>query len=208
MPTSGAAVTVVVDRLSGVFGAALLALVACYLLWQQPVEAVKVLTVLGFSTLVIIGCIAFFAIIDWRWFDGLIHRIPRLHPVVHTVRHVHPSTRALLGSLAYSVAGQVVAGLAVLAIARSLGIVLQAPLLVCITGIILLVAMIPISLAGWGVREAAFIALLVPLGVPEENALVLGVFFGLANLTASLPGGVSMALGFAHVGNEVSRRLS
>jgi uncharacterized membrane protein YbhN (UPF0104 family) len=34
----------------------------------------------------------------------------------------------------------------------------------------MLVVMIPISLAGWGVREASFIALLTSLGVNSQDA--------------------------------------
>jgi uncharacterized membrane protein YbhN (UPF0104 family) len=70
-------------------------------------------------------------------------------------------------------------------------------MLISVTGIILLVSMIPISLAGWGIREAGFIALLVPMGVNSTSALALGVAFGFSQLLSSLPGGLSILIGLA-----------
>lgn len=52
----------------------------------------------------------------------------------------------------------------------------------------LLVALIPVSLGGWGVREGAFVVLLGFYGVAPEQGLIVSVLFGLALLVASLPG--------------------
>ena len=52
----------------------------------------------------------------------------------------------------------------------------------------LLVALIPVSLGGWGVREGAFVVLLGFYGVAPEQGLIVSVLFGLALLAASLPG--------------------
>ncbi len=94
-------------------------------------------------------------------------------------------------SLGYSIAGHCVCGIAVYAAARSLGIDLPLVLIVSVTAAVLLVLMIPISLGGWGIREASFITLLVPFGVNSQNALLIGILFGLMNLVSSLPGGLS-----------------
>jgi uncharacterized membrane protein YbhN (UPF0104 family) len=40
---------------------------------------------------------------------------------------------------------------------------------------------LPISLAGWGVREVSLVSLLGLLGVDREAALVLSVEFGIIN---------------------------
>jgi uncharacterized membrane protein YbhN (UPF0104 family) len=52
----------------------------------------------------------------------------------------------------------------------------------------LLVALLPISLGGWGIREGALIVLLSFYGITPEQALVVSTLFGLSLLTASLPG--------------------
>jgi len=51
-----------------------------------------------------------------------------------------------------------------------------------------LATLVPLSIGGWGVREGAMIALLAPLGVTHETALLFSVALGLAIMLASLPG--------------------
>lgn len=52
----------------------------------------------------------------------------------------------------------------------------------------LLVALVPISLGGWGIREGALIVLLSFYDVSPEQALVTSTLFGLSLLIASTPG--------------------
>jgi glycosyltransferase 2 family protein len=49
---------------------------------------------------------------------------------------------------------------------------------------------IPISIAGWGLREGLFVAGLGLIGVSRDVALVSSILFGLSSLAASLIGGV------------------
>ena len=60
---------------------------------------------------------------------------------------------------------------------------------------IVLVSTIPISIAGWGVREAVMITLLALVGVAEADAFVLSVLFGLLTFGLSLPGGIVWIIG-------------
>jgi uncharacterized membrane protein YbhN (UPF0104 family) len=53
-----------------------------------------------------------------------------------------------------------------------------------------LIANLPISIGGWGVRETAMIALLGLVGVPASAALILSIQLGLLTLAVSLPGGL------------------
>jgi hypothetical protein len=52
----------------------------------------------------------------------------------------------------------------------------------------LLVALVPVSLGGWGLREGAFVVLLGFYGVAPEQGLIISVLFGLALLVATAPG--------------------
>jgi uncharacterized protein (TIRG00374 family) len=54
----------------------------------------------------------------------------------------------------------------------------------------LVVAMIPISIGGWGLREGAFLGAFSLVGVMPGEAVALSVTFGLSSIFASLPGGL------------------
>ncbi len=66
----------------------------------------------------------------------------------------------------------------------TLSIVDSAVLFVVMVGI----ALIPVSVGGWGLRELAVVALLGGHGVAPERALLFSVCFGLAFVLAALPG--------------------
>lgn len=55
---------------------------------------------------------------------------------------------------------------------------------------IILVTTIPISIAGWGLREGAMVVGLGFLGIARDDAVALSVLFGLAQILISLPGGI------------------
>lgn len=53
--------------------------------------------------------------------------------------------------------------------------------------VVTVVTLVPVSVGGWGVREAAFVALLGLVGVPSHMALAFSVMFGFVGILASLP---------------------
>ena len=55
---------------------------------------------------------------------------------------------------------------------------------------VMLISMIPISFAGWGLRETAMILGLGVVGISAPDALAVSVAFGLSHLIVGLPGGV------------------
>lgn len=60
--------------------------------------------------------------------------------------------------------------------------------------VVFLVALIPLSFAGWGVREAGAIWLFEAIAIPKESALAMSISFGLLLLLAGLPGLLVWAL--------------
>jgi uncharacterized membrane protein YbhN (UPF0104 family) len=56
------------------------------------------------------------------------------------------------------------------------------------------VVLVPISIAGWGLRELAVISLLATYGVAPERALLFSVCFGLTLAVGSLPGALAWLL--------------
>ena len=49
-------------------------------------------------------------------------------------------------------------------------------------------AFLPVSVAGWGLREAVLVPALALLGLASESALALSILIGLVQLAAALPG--------------------
>jgi uncharacterized membrane protein YbhN (UPF0104 family) len=79
-----------------------------------------------------------------------------------------------------------VAGIVV--IARSLGVEAPFGAIAAIAVPVMLLAMLPISFAGWGVREAAMVTGLGVLQVPPSLAMATSIGFGFSMILASLPG--------------------
>jgi uncharacterized membrane protein YbhN (UPF0104 family) len=71
---------------------------------------------------------------------------------------------------------------------------------------IFLVAALPISIGGWGAREAATILAFGYAGVPREGALVLSVSLGLIYLVGALPGCVFLPAIFSPAGGRPRTR--
>jgi uncharacterized protein (TIRG00374 family) len=86
------------------------------------------------------------------------------------------------------VLGQLVAILAFFLVGRSVGAPLSFGDCAVTLAPGLLVALAPVSLGGWGVREGAFMVLLGFYDISPEQSLVVSVLFGLALLAAALPG--------------------
>ena len=74
----------------------------------------------------------------------------------------------------------------------AMGLSLDVTLLDCLVLVppVLLVMTLPISIAGWGVRETAMVAAFGLIGVPEGGAAVLGFLLGLVGVVTSAPGGL------------------
>lgn len=53
---------------------------------------------------------------------------------------------------------------------------------------VILLTILPISLAGWGIREGAMVGFFVLIGADKASVLSLSILYGLLALAASLPG--------------------
>jgi len=75
-------------------------------------------------------------------------------------------------------------------IGKALGVNLSLSIYVLLVPLVFLVALIPISFAGWGIRETGAIGLFSIVGVTAEEAFAMSLVFGLLLIVAGLPGGV------------------
>ncbi len=74
--------------------------------------------------------------------------------------------------------------------------------------ICLIVMALPMTPAGWGVGEAAFIYFLGPLGVGASSALALALVYRMAQLAVSLNGGICLALQRDRVSTQEVERFA
>lgn len=75
----------------------------------------------------------------------------------------------------------------------AIGLHIDVSFLVCVAliPICLLIATVPITFGGWGLREGIFVVAFSQAGVPSTDALALSVSFGLAGIAAALPGALA-----------------
>lgn len=103
--------------------------------------------------------------------------------------------RPLLASLALALLVHAVAVVAAALVARAYGVQDALALWFSIIPLSVVASSLPVSINGWGVREATIVALAAPLGVPAAEALLVSMTLGGLNMLASLPGAVLMLRG-------------
>jgi hypothetical protein len=95
--------------------------------------------------------------------------------------------------------GAATVGLTILAfmlVADSLGVDLPFGSWAVIVPPVTLIQLVPVSLAGWGVRELGFVIVLAGFGIPAEAALAASLLVGLCTLVVGLPGGLLWLTGW------------
>lgn len=109
--------------------------------------------------------------------------------------------RALVASgsappiLALSIAAHITLLLSIAAAARAYGIAVPLAAVMVLTPPAMVLAMLPLSIAGWGLRETGFVAVLALAGVSATDAALLGLTVGLLQLAQGLAGGLFWILG-------------
>jgi glycosyltransferase 2 family protein len=100
------------------------------------------------------------------------------------------SARCLTAIVALAMVGFVLLTAAFYCIAQGMGIETEFWKVSVMCSPVIFFASLPISMAGWGVREGLMVVALGYLGVPPDQSLALSIAYGLCILTISLPGAV------------------
>lgn len=188
MAPGPAIVTVIVDRVVSLLG--ILVLVAGGLPWllrAMPEGAART----GIVVLVAAG-VAGFAVValfaaDAPWLHRWRPARVLLAPWV-LLRRILLAPRRLAFALASSVAGTAGFCAVVFQLGRALGLELGLADCLLLFPPVMLATAIPISVAGWGLREGAMVVVLGYVHVAAADAFALSVLFGLVVIVASLPG--------------------
>ena len=108
----------------------------------------------------------------------------------HAARRAFATRAVLIPVTILSVIGHLISVVVFYMLAASLD--LGVTFLDCLVMVpsVLLLATVPVSVAGWGVREGAMVAAFGLLGVPAGGAAAASVLFGLGMAVTALPGGL------------------
>jgi len=179
---------VLLERVSGIIGLTLMVAAGTWYLWAALDDAWLRLVLLAALPATLGGTLLLMTLDripgrwrQWRPLGDFLRVSADLRRIVLEPRYAVP----LLG---LSLAGNALAALSVYAFTVGLGLPISAWACLALVPAAVLAMLIPISFAGWGLREAAMVVLFGYLGVAPDVALALSIAFGLALIVAALPG--------------------
>jgi uncharacterized membrane protein YbhN (UPF0104 family) len=186
-----ASYSVLIDRGVGLFALAVL-VVAC-LPWslklvREPVGSAALL-IIGFGS--IVGALIFTAFafgpkhIMNRWW--LTRHLAAVAAIVWRLC-LSPRPAALVALL--SIAIQFLTVTAAWSAARSINAPFEFALALFLIPPVMLIAAIPISIAGWGLREGAMIVAFAYAGLSQDDGLAVSILFGAASFIVGAFGGI------------------
>ncbi len=194
--------SVVMDRVTGLLGSCLIALVALVWNTNNGVNHVDLPNaLLATIALLSIGIPLGFLLLRWiNPFDYLESHIPRaanipfynkFEELAETVkRYPWP---VLLRALAISIPFTLILVLIQYSIARALDVDLPLSVFPLFVPIIAIINLLPIAFNGLGIREGVYLFLFVPIGVAPEEAIAMSLAFYFLRFGAGLVGGVLYA---------------
>lgn len=103
-------------------------------------------------------------------------------------RLVYKTPKRITQQLGLSVIIHLLAMIAIFGIGHSVGINEPMSTYLVIIPPAILLTVLPISFAGWGVREGALIVLFMMVGVDQTLVLAMSLLFGISLIIAALPG--------------------
>jgi uncharacterized protein (TIRG00374 family) len=183
--------SVLIDRLVGVLVLALLVIVC--LPWSfaliSDVTGRIALLVIGFGS--VSACLTFVALgfLRWRWLDRW-WLTRHLTAAASTARRAFSSSSSAPLIIGYSLLNHFMSVTAAWCLAKSVAAPLEWSQALLLVLPVLLIASIPLSIAGWGTRETAMVLAFGYAGLPESDGLIVSVLLGLTAFTAGLVGGL------------------
>lgn len=120
----------------------------------------------------------------------LLGRWPSLAGIASTGRHLFADSRAAGLALALGLAIHLLSVATFVLLFRGLDLPISPWLCLVVVPMVMLITMIPVSIAGWGLREGAMVVAFAGLDLPDSDILAASIAFGLMILAASLPGAV------------------
>lgn len=186
--------SVALERAVTVFG---LVLLVCL---TQPILMVRLPDLPGAWVFPMLLAVCVLGILTLATLDKLPQSLHRWR-LVRGVAVLAADTRKLFFHPGYSLATLVVAlighinlSMAVYVLAVGLGLDVHALDCLVLVPPVILIMTLPISIAGWGVRETAMVTAFGFVGIADSSTLVLSILFGIVTMLTALPGGLVFLL--------------
>lgn len=177
---------VFVDRVVGLVGLLVLNLLASLIFYgtfesdfSQLIIIIALAGIIGFSLLFQLHHLKFLANIKFlNLFVRLANRLNSLYA----------SRLLLIKHISISVIVHLFSVLTMYGLSLALGLDLSFQTLLIAVPPVFLLTIVPISLAGWGVREGAMIGIFMLVGADQTKVLAMSVLYGLLLILSALPG--------------------
>ncbi len=188
VPKEAAVGSVLLERIGGIVGLVVLTTLGVWYMGGKIDNEPLRLVLLAMLPLTFLGVAVLASL------DRMPKRWRRLPVLTELARLAVDSRRILFAPgtavplLLLSILSHALAAGAVYAFAQGLRLDLSIWDCLALFPAVILATMIPLSFAGWGIREGAMVALFAFAGIDADTALALSLAFGLAFLAASLPG--------------------
>ena len=190
LPLSAGINGVLLDRIVGLLGLLLVVLATQPLLYQRiddPMARIAFAVVLGLG---VVASIVLFSIASVpkglrRW--AIVRGVTQLSSAFRKMVR-RPSVGVSV--LGLSILGHVIIVSAIYAIVSGLDLPVGFVDCLVLVPAVMLLATVPISIAGWGVREGAMVTAFALVGASASGAVTVSILFGVTMIAIGLPGGV------------------
>ena len=177
---------VFIDRIIGLSGLLLLNLFALiFNMGLLPGQISTLLLLLTLLLLIVLISLLFVRNINILKKIKILAYLPRLS---QRYREVYSTPAAILTQVCLSVCIHLLTLIAFYILGKGMGLHLNLAVYLTLVPPVLLLTILPISLAGWGVRESAMIGFFLLVGADKAVVLSFSVIFGVLLLVSSLPG--------------------
>ena len=196
------ALGVLLDRFLGVIGLTTIVIFTLPLLFNLINDSMArhgmILVAIGMLLLIfIILLLDFFSFLPPRW-----KIIRGMHSLSKEGRKIILSFSPGIFLVLISVVIHFLSVLSIVILSYGIQLNLEWSKVLLIVPLVTLVMIVPISIAGWGVREGAMVVGLGYMGVLQEEALALSLLYGVSLLMLSFPGLVMWFLKYRSVDDK------
>lgn len=197
----GAVVSVFMDRVVGLVGLMTMASVFLLFLLGQHEFRAPALIIYGFLALLLLGGVVFYSrrlrrLLIPRWLLNILPLKEMIRRVDHAVFAYRFHKKVIVLGVILSIVGQSIGVIVTYGIARAMNLE-QVTLLMCfvLLPVCWTISALPVSVAGLGMTETAFVHFFSLVGIARSDALAWSLLYRVTMVGWSLVGGIVLALG-------------
>jgi hypothetical protein len=177
---------VFVDRVVGLVGLLILNLFSTLIFFGTFSNDFSLLII--FITLGGIGGFILLFHLEKITFLGNYKFLEIFHKLARRLNNLYPSNLLLIKHLSISVVVHFLSVLTMYALSLSIDLNLSFEVLLIAIPPVFLLTIVPISLAGWGIREGAMVGILMLVGADQTKVLAMSILYGLLLILSAIPG--------------------